>query len=59
MTTSPVGLPTTFDARLAEIRQRYGKDHSVPRGITAASDEIRAAIDHVMSRVREYGATSV
>jgi putative nucleotidyltransferase with HDIG domain len=59
MTTSPIGLPITFDARLAEIRQRYGEDHSVPRGITAASNEIRAAIDHVLSQVRELGATSV
>jgi putative nucleotidyltransferase with HDIG domain len=59
MTTSPVGLPVTFDARLAEIRERYGDDHSVPRAITAASGEIRAAIDHVLTRARAFGAASV
>ncbi|NJC85143.1 HDIG domain-containing protein [Planosporangium mesophilum] len=59
MTTSPVGLPVTFDTRLAEIRERYGEDHSVPRAIMAASDEIRAAIDHVLSRARAFGASAV
>jgi putative nucleotidyltransferase with HDIG domain len=58
MTTSPVGLPVTFDARLAEIRERYGEDHSVPRAITAASGEIWAAIEHVLSRARAFGATT-
>jgi len=50
MTTSPVGLPVTFDARLAEMRERYGEEHVVPRAITAASDEIRAAIAHVLAQ---------
>jgi putative nucleotidyltransferase with HDIG domain len=57
MTTSPVGLPVTFDARLAEICQRYGTDHSVPRAIGAASDEIRAAIDRVLGRSGALGVT--
>ncbi len=47
MTTSPAGEPVNFDDRLAEIRQRYGPEHTVPRGITAAADEIRAAIDAI------------
>jgi putative nucleotidyltransferase with HDIG domain len=58
MTTSPVGLPVTFDARLAEIRERYGEDHSVPRAITAASGEIRTAIARVLDQARLLGAQS-
>lgn len=50
MTTSPDGHPVTFDERLAEICRRYGMDHTVPRAITAASPEIRAAIDRVVAR---------
>jgi hypothetical protein len=47
MTTSPVGEPVSFSVRLEEIRERYGADHTVPRAIAAAADEIRAAIDRV------------
>jgi putative nucleotidyltransferase with HDIG domain len=57
MTTSPAGLPVTFDARLAEIRERYGEDHSVPRAVIAASAEIRAAIGRVLSQAHASGAT--
>ncbi|WP_205862438.1 hypothetical protein [Planosporangium thailandense] len=57
MTTSPVGLPVTFDARLVEIRERYGQDHNVSRAITAASNEIRAAIDRVLNRAHAFGRT--
>ena len=57
MTTSPVGQPITFDDRLAEICQRYGPDHLVPRAITAASDEIRAAIAAVEDAAHEHGVT--
>ncbi len=34
MTTSPVGKPVAFDGRLAEIVQRYGAGHTVPRAIS-------------------------
>jgi putative nucleotidyltransferase with HDIG domain len=55
MTTGPAGESVTFDQRLAEIRQRYGEDHSVPRGITAAASEIRAAIETILGRVAAFG----
>jgi len=55
MTTSPSGQPVSFDDRLAEIRQRYGEDHTVPRGVTAAADEIRAAIATVVAAARAHG----
>lgn len=55
MTTSPVGVPVTFDERLAEIRERYGPDHTVPRGITAASEEIRQAVRNVETLASRAG----
>ena len=55
MTTSPTGRPMSFDARLAEIVQRYGADHPVPRAITAASDDIRRAIKETNERIRAAG----
>jgi putative nucleotidyltransferase with HDIG domain len=58
MTTSPVGDAVTFDERLAEIRQRYGANHAVPRALTAASDEIRTAIDTTLSRASALGKPS-
>jgi hypothetical protein len=54
MTTSPEGLPVTFEVRLAEIRHRYGPEHSVPRAITAAADDIRVAIAHVARSVTAF-----
>jgi hypothetical protein len=44
MTTSPVGQPVAFEERLAEITRRYGPEHTVPRAISAAGDDIRRAI---------------
>jgi hypothetical protein len=55
ITTSPVGESVSFDERLAELRERYGPAHLVPRGITAAAAEIRAAIAAVGARARERG----
>lgn len=51
MTTSPDGLPVSFDERIAEIRERYGPDHPVSVGIGQAAGEIRAAIARVMEAV--------
>lgn len=53
MTTGPSGEPMTFDERLAEIRVRYGEEHTVPRAIGASGDEIRAAIDRVSAAMTE------
>jgi putative nucleotidyltransferase with HDIG domain len=48
MTTSPSGEPVTFEERLAEIRERYGPEHTVPRAIEASAPEIRRAIARVL-----------
>jgi hypothetical protein len=54
MTTSPIGQPVTFPERLAEICERYGADHTVPRAIGAAADEICEAIANVLSRIATH-----
>lgn len=55
MTTSPVGEPVDFEERLREIKERYGPDHTVPRAIEAAGDEIRACIRRTRERARAAG----
>ncbi|WP_207229865.1 HD domain-containing protein [Krasilnikovia cinnamomea] len=56
MTTSPTGQPVTFGARLAEIENRYGRDHSVARAISAASADIRRAIAATGARASNVGS---
>jgi putative nucleotidyltransferase with HDIG domain len=55
MTTSPVGEPVTFPARLAEIRQRYGEGHTVSRAIGSAAGDITAAIARVTAGASSHG----
>lgn len=55
MTTSPIGEPVDFEARLREITERYGPDHTVSRAIAAAGDEIRGAIRRTRARAKAHG----
>lgn len=55
MTTSPVGQPVKFDDRLAETRERYGPEHTVPRSISAAAGEIRTAMAAVQDAASRHG----
>jgi hypothetical protein len=59
MTTSPVGKPVVFEDRLAEIRERYGPHHTVPRAIGAEADEIQAAVRRTELRALRAGIGSV
>jgi hypothetical protein len=47
MTTSPDGLPTDVDSRLAEIADRYSEGDVVAESIKAAGPEIRSAAGRV------------
>jgi hypothetical protein len=47
MTTTPDGKPTTAEARVAEIVERYGDDSLVGRFIRRASPRIFAAVGRV------------
>ncbi|WP_433784608.1 HD domain-containing protein [Actinomycetospora sp. CA-101289] len=44
MTTGPDGSDMEFEARMAEVRERYGPDHYVTRALDAGMDERRAAV---------------
>lgn len=55
MTTSPVGKPISFSERLAEIWERYGPDHTVPKAISASADDIRRCIAVVKERAVRVG----
>jgi hypothetical protein len=55
MTTSPIGEPVDFGERLREIKERYPSEHTLPRAIEAAGDEIRACIRRTRERARAAG----
>ncbi|MCA6094032.1 HD domain-containing protein [Streptomyces sp. SCA3-4] len=51
MTTTPDGEPTTSEARVSEIIERYGPETIVGRFIQQAAPEIHAAVHRVKSRL--------
>ncbi|MFI1257706.1 HD domain-containing protein [Streptomyces netropsis] len=55
MTTTPDGEPTTSDARVAEIVDRYGPETIVGRFIQRAAPEIHAAVQRVESHLSTGG----
>ncbi len=50
-TTSPHGDPVTAQARIAEIKHRYGPGHLVTRFITEAAPELLAAVERTEQRI--------
>jgi hypothetical protein len=50
-TTSPSGDHVTPQARVAEIRHRYGPGHIVTRFITEAAPELLAAVQRTEERI--------
>lgn len=52
MTTSPVGHPTTVEARLDEIRRRRGPDDPVVRALAINVDERLAAVRRIHRLLR-------
>jgi len=50
-TTSPDGDPVTAQARIAEIKDRYGPGHLVTRFITEAAPELLAAVERTEQRI--------
>lgn len=59
MTTSPDGLPVTFDQRFAELQSRYGVNHRVPIAIGHAADEIRRAISRVKRTAEAFDPPAI
>ncbi|NDU75682.1 HD domain-containing protein [Actinomadura sp. DSM 109109] len=52
MTTTPDGNPVSVDARLAEIRNRYGPRHLVTRSISRAQSHLVQAVRDVEHETR-------
>nr|WP_093940532.1 hypothetical protein [Actinoalloteichus hoggarensis] len=55
MTTSPDGVPVTFDERISEIQRRYGPEDLVSRFIREAEPELRAAVERTERRLLAAG----
>jgi putative nucleotidyltransferase with HDIG domain len=56
MVTDPGGARVSFDARVAEVRRRYGESALVSRFITqAAAGELGAAVSRTLTRLRDAG----
>ena len=55
LTTGPEGQQMTLEARLTEIKDRYGAGHLVTRFIERASPELTAAISRTGGRLRRAG----
>jgi hypothetical protein len=58
MTTSPRGLPVSFDERIAEIIRRYPPDDPVHRAILASRSDLAKSVDNTLARVRRHAAAA-
>ena len=58
MTTSPHGLPVSFDERIAEIIRRYPPDDPVHRAILAGRSDLAKSVENTLARVRRHAAAS-
>jgi hypothetical protein len=58
MTTSPRGLPVSFDERIAEIVRRYPPDDPVHRAILAGRSDLAKSVDNTLARLRRHAAAS-
>jgi hypothetical protein len=58
MTTSPRGLPVSFDERIAEIIRRYPPDDPVHRAILAGRSDLAKSVDNTLARLRRHAAAS-
>jgi hypothetical protein len=58
MTTSPRGLPVSFDERIAEILRRYPPDDPVHRAIIAGRSDLAKSVENTLARLRRHAAAS-
>ena len=58
MTTSPRGLPVSFDERIAEILRRYPPDDPVHRAIVAGRSDLAKSVENTLARLRRHAAAS-
>ena len=58
MTTSPRGLPVSFDERIAEIIRRYPPDDPVHRAILAGRSDLARSVERTLGRLSRHSAAS-
>jgi hypothetical protein len=58
MTTSPRGLPVSFDERIAEIIRRYPPDDPVHRAILAGRSDLAKSVESTLARLSRHSAAS-
>jgi len=58
MTTSPRGLPVSFDERIAEIIRRYPPDDRVHRAILAGRSDLAKSVENTLARLRRHAAAA-
>jgi hypothetical protein len=58
MTTSPRGLPVSFDERIAEILRRYPPDDPVHRAILAGRSDLAKSVESTLGRLRRHAAAA-
>jgi hypothetical protein len=58
MTTSPRGVPVSFDERIAEIIRRYPPDDPVHRAILAGRSDLAKSVENTLARLRRHAAAS-
>jgi hypothetical protein len=56
MTTGPQGQPMPVEARLAEIRDRYGPDHVVTRALARSAADLAASVARVTRKLAQSSA---
>ncbi|WAL64919.1 HD domain-containing protein [Amycolatopsis cynarae] len=56
LTTTPDGGPTTIEQRAAEISERYGPEHVVPRFIRQAWPELLGAVERTEAALEASGS---
>src|ERR1035437_8213671 len=58
MSTSPRGLPVSFDERIAEIIRRYPPDDPVHRAILAGRSDLAKSVENTLARLRRASASA-
>jgi hypothetical protein len=59
MTSGPDGQPLSINDRLDDIRMRYGTEHLVSRAISAAEEDLRAAVESTEQLMQAHGLVNM
>lgn len=59
MTSGPDGQALSINDRLDDIRMRYGTEHLVSRAISAAEEDLRAAVESTEQLMQAHGLVNM